>query len=317
MSEWHHFPLLVVAAAVASAPGALRAQDRSSAAVISATPAAREPELDAAVTRLLRSRAEALGALRVEATSDMRLGDVQFALGCVGESPECLLQVAEQLSVDRLLIQNVERVDDAIVLEVAVFDRVSREVRRATRRAEGERASAAILGEVDGALRELFDLPAPASPDSIETDEPAEANVAAPAEVPPRRAPRDAQGDSLPEPGDDGPSPIGFVTGGLGLATLGAAAVLAVVGGDAAQDFRSSPVTTPEEVDAARARLDEAQTFVITADVLFVAGAAMTGVGLLLALVLWDDGGDASVALAPTGGGVALVARGPLGGVSW
>lgn len=118
--------------------------------------------------------------------------------------------------------------------------------------------------------------PAPATPDGDPALEPAERVPVAPVE-PSVREPSETLGVG------------GLVLAGAGIVTLGAAAVLAVLGADAGGRYAAAPTDAVAEVDAAYAQLGEARDLTFVADALFVVGGLVTAAGLLLAVLLRDE----------------------------
>jgi hypothetical protein len=115
---------------------------------------------DGAVDRMVRARLDGLSVVRTSSGVALDLSEVQLALGCVGETAECLGPVADELSVQLLLIPALDQSGDELMLTVTLFDRQAGTLRRVVRQARGENARAELLDAVDGLLRELFGLPA-------------------------------------------------------------------------------------------------------------------------------------------------------------
>lgn len=229
-----------------------------------------------AVDRMIRAKVDELGVLAMRGAVALDISEVQLALGCVGETPECLGPVAQQLEVQVLLLPNLDRVGDEIVLSVARFDATTGELSRVVRRASGEDAETEILDDVDGLLRELFGLPAPPEED------------VAPVRPPSR------------EPQIAGPAIIAAV----GAAALIGAIAPAVLFLDEQAAFEE-PVVTEMDAEEREMHRANADTLAIAANVLFIAGGVIAGAGLVWLIV--------EIA-APSGGAPAETAVVPIVG---
>ncbi|RZO65129.1 MAG: hypothetical protein EVA89_02725, partial [Sandaracinaceae bacterium] len=85
-----------------------RAQDMPAAAVLETQVAGGvDAGTGGAVDRLIRAELDGLGTVRTSSGVALDLGEVQLALGCVGETPECLGPVAAELSVALLVIPHL------------------------------------------------------------------------------------------------------------------------------------------------------------------------------------------------------------------
>lgn len=216
-----------------------------------------------AIDRLVRAQLDALGVVESSAGLALDLAEVQLALGCVGDTAECLTLVADELSVRLLLIPQLERSGDELVLSFALFDREDGSLERAVRRASGERPRAELLDGIDGQLRQLFGLPPPQV-----------------LEDPPRAEP-----SPPPPPPANGPSAGPFVVMGAGALGLAVGAGFGLAFLDAHDEWRNAQPSTPLEIDAAEESFARAEAFAIAADVLFVAGGLAVAGGLTWLLV--------------------------------
>lgn len=269
------------------------AQDAPAAAVLE-TQVGQDVEsgTGGAVDRLIRAELDGLGVVRTSSGVALDLGEVQLALGCVGETPECLGPVADELSVSLLLIPHLDQSGVEQMLTLALFDRRDGSIRRVVRRAESRPE---LLDAIEGQLRELFGLPAAIEPEPDPDPDPDP--VVTP---PPPAGPDLVPGVTL------------MVVGAVALGVGGAMGALHL---DAQSEFEAARPTTMAEADAAADALSRSETFAITADVLFVAGGVLLagGVAWLLAEVLGAEGGQAetetegdTVRLRPGRGGYAL-----------
>lgn len=266
-----------------------RAQDMPAAAVLETQVAGGvDAGTGGAVDRLIRAELDGLGTVRTSSGVALDLGEVQLALGCVGETPECLGPVAAELSVALLVIPHLDQSGAEQMLTIALFDRRDGSIHRVVRRAQSRPE---LLDAIEGQLRELFGLPAAVDPEPGPT----------PTLPPPPSEPDLVPGVTL------------MVVGAIGLGVGGAMGALHL---DAQSEFEAARPSTMAEADAAADALSRSETFAITADVLFAVGGVALAGGLvwLLAEVL-SAGGEADsatdtdtdeVTLRPGRGGYAL-----------
>jgi hypothetical protein len=254
--------LLVVAPAFA--------QSLPSAAVFSATASEGvSSSTNGAVDRLLRARLDELHVVRVQSGVSLDLGEAQLALGCIGETAECLRPIAEQIEVDVLVLPSLDRAGGEQVLGILLFDSRDGSLRRAVRRTRDE---VELLDTIEGALRELFGLPPP----------------------PPEH--RDSHSGTVQPP--SGPDLLGP---SILLGTGGAALVVAAITGGLflgeSSAYSSAPAPTNEaEALALESRLSSANTLAITTDVLFVVGGAAAVGGAIWLIVALVSGSSAPTA---------------------
>ncbi len=270
----------------ASAPGTLFAQDLPAAAVLETEASGVAADTAGAVDRMVRARLDGLGVVRTSSGVALDLAEVQLALGCVGETPECLAPVANELSVQLLLIPHLDETDGRLILTIALFDREGGTIERVVRQTSGERARTELLDAIEGQLRELFDLP-------------------------PIEAPGDDTPPVTPPAPASGPSPGPFVVLGVGVAALAVGIGLGVAALGAQDEYAAlpDPQSRDEAADAA-AVYARWESLAIGADVLFVVGglAAAGGLAWLLAEVLGSSSGDTAVApvLGPGTAGLSI-----------
>jgi hypothetical protein len=273
--------------------GAAEAQEMPRGAVLRTTVSVEELRgVGEAVDRLLRTRLDALEVVDVSGTPLLDLPDLQLAVGCIGETAECLAAVAGQLEVQLLITPALLRAGDELVLTVSVFDARDGSIENVARRASGDDAGTELLDQLDTMLRDLFGLPP--------------APVVAP--IGP------VGGDD-----DDGPglSPVPFVVMGAGAAMLVSAAVIGSRSANNEDDYRDTVAMTEAEVDALIDLRDKAERQARAANALFAIGGAAAATGLVLLLVMrgGDDDEEPSIAVAPAAGpgGGGLVLSGRLG----
>lgn len=262
----------VLAASFVATP--CRAQEAPEASLLTTATAEGVREgFGGAVDRIVRSQLDALDVVNVRGAVALDIEEVQLALGCVGETPECLAQVAEQVGVQVLILPNLDRAGDELVLSVARFDARGGDIRRVVRRAGGDDAETRILDSVDGLLRELFDLPPPP------VDEIAERRDGTPIETPsPARGPEVV----LPS-----------IVLGAGVLTLASAIIPAVLfQGEA--DAYAVPPATPEEAAAREANRASAEDLALAANAMFVTGGVIAAAGLVWLVVEIVSAGSGS-----------------------
>jgi hypothetical protein len=239
---------------------AAAAQELPSAAVLEAQASSNVEEgTSGAVDRMVRARLDRLNVVRTTSGVSLDLSEVQLALGCAGETAECLAPVADELDARLLLIPHLDGVADRLVLTLTLFDREDGSLRRAVREATGENARTQILDAIDAQLREIFELPA------------------APRET---TDPEEGPGEPAPEP--QGPSLIPLFVGIGGLAVIGVGTGVGFAAMGAYDTYRDARPTTPDEVDRAQEDFASAESLAITADVLFAVGGAVA-----IAAAIW------------------------------
>lgn len=263
-----------------------------------------------AVERTIRARLDALGVVDTAGTPGLGLEDLQLAVGCVGETPECLQAVAEQLEVDALLLSSLDRADDTLVLTLTFFRSEDRSTTEVVRQASGEQAENELLDSIDGALREMFDLPpAPEAEEPTTTgdDDTAAAGAAA------REGDGSAGGDaSVQAEADGGLSPVPFIVAGAGLAALAVGVGFGVKSQNTEDEYANIEPATAAEADRALSKLDDAEREARIANAMFGVGGALVAGGAVLFFVL-DRPGEAperqvrvTPSVSPHAGGVVL-----------
>lgn len=258
-----------------------RAQDAPTASVLAtATSDGVRAGFSGAVDRMVRARLDSLGVVRVQGSVALDIAEVQLALGCVGETPECLGQAAQQIGVQVLILPNLDRAGDELVLGVARFDAASGSLRRTIRRGAGEDAETQILDAIESLLRELFELPALPEPDTsvVEEDTHDDAHETTP--VTP------ASGPDLVLPG---------VTIGVGAAALiaGIATGVAFLG---EQDAYALAAQTADDVAERASHRRTADDLALATNVLFIGGGVIAAAGVAWLVVELVTAGDASSA---------------------
>jgi hypothetical protein len=259
--------------------------------------------LGRAITRVVSARGEALGAIELSGTPALGLEDLQLALGCIGETTECLGAVARQLEVDALLVPALERTEGTVVVSILYFDGRTGEgrARRGARRVSAEAGDDEALAAVDPILRELFELGDAPAGDGLDLETGGEGT---------------GTGSNGGVTSDNSELPVvPIVVAGAGAAIVAAGVVFGVLSMNSQSEFASTMVDGTEgSVDAALAAHDRAVWQAVTADVLFGVGAAAIATGVVLFIVdLMGGESEPEVAITPHVGpdraGVALSGR--------
>lgn len=282
------------------------AQDRPSAALLATTALAGLDGDAAGFDRVLRAELGGLERVRVHGSATLRLEDVQLALGCEGETQACLGAVAREIGVRYLLLPNLDRIGSETVLSVALYDAEADVApRRIARRASGADASATLVGEVGGLLRELFGEAGEAPPDRRE-DEPDEPEPDEPSE--PEVIDQEPAASAGP---DDGRVATAGVMTFVGVGALGLGIGFGVSTLERQDAYERTPVVTEDDAAEAGRRLVQAREDALTANVLLIAGGVVGAAGLAWLIAEFASGGGSSdVAVVPSvgphGGGLAV-----------
>ncbi len=236
--------------------------------------------------RVLRQRLDALEVAQVAGSVELDLESVQLALGCMGESAECLRAAATQAGAEILVFASIES-SGSLVVSVMRFDAADGRLRRAVRTVDSE---AAVLEAAEPLARELWDLP-----------------------------PVVEQADPVITPVT--PSTPSISPGPLVLVGLGGAAVIvgAVLLGHASylgDLYRTANPRTMAEVDQANAALSGSQDESLVGTVLLAAGGAIAIAGTIWLLAAGNDDGSSPLAVVPfvSPDGVSLSLAGTLPG---
>lgn len=235
--------------ASAQAPTADGGVSETSAVVLQTSASRELRELAQATGRLIRVEVDRAGVVDTEGTPALYLDDLQMALGCLGETPECLTVVAAELNVRRLVYASLTRSDRRLLLTLVYFD--GSEAHLVTRGVEAPAPDAAILDAVPAMVRDVFGLaPLP----EVDPRDVAEADARSSGATQPRRdvaeedaAPADAQGVRIGA----------YLSAGVAAASLGVGVVLLARRNSAEDEYRGTPTDTAAGVDdalAARAR---------------------------------------------------------------
>jgi hypothetical protein len=268
---------------------------------------------DTALDSTIEAALERLHVVQVRVRPHLDLSVVQLAVGCDGETPECLGTIAAQSDVQVLIAPLLRRKPQEIVLELIAFDRRNAGLlRRVARHQKGQKLTREILDAVPDQLRELFDRDAP----GMQAQSPAQAR--------PQPAPVEARSSGSASAGprasaDAGAAhtppvaPLLLVGGGALL--LGAGVVTGAIMKDTQADYARSHVVTETDANANAGRLSRGRTQARVANALLgVGGAALAAGGTWLAIALAHDHERPSrLAIVPTLGrnqlGLVLVRR--------
>jgi len=279
---------------------AAAAQEERAAMLQTAANGAGAESVGSAFDRLARTRFERLAPMPLDAAPPLPLEDLQLAVGCVGESADCLRAVAERVGVQVMVVPSLELSNGTFVASFLLLDTRDDALRRVTRRADSENE---LFERVDPMLRELFDLPPP------EAEEPAVDGNSHAASPEPALLPPASEDDAEDAPG----FPVGpAIVGGGGLAIIAGGLIAGGLAMGAQNAYAEADTSSRTGVDAAQAHLSDAQTDAAIANVLFaVGGAAMIG-----AVVWWLVGADSPFGVSASPEGVALSVHGSFGGDS-
>ncbi|MFO0684481.1 MAG: hypothetical protein U0234_20675 [Sandaracinus sp.] len=282
-------PMLASIAIMLSARGAA-AQERPAATILTTQLTGVEPGEGAAFDRTLRARLDALQVVRTEGAVALDLEQIQLALGCMGETTECLSAVAAETGTPIIVVPSLAAAGSTVVATVLVYDGRDQTMRRGTREVTAS-DTAALLGGVEGLLREVFGLPPVAE---HEADEPP-------------TTPAASHSLSIAPP----------IVIGIGALALLAGAIVGGLSLADASTFQSTRFSTQAEVDAGLDGLlarQRAEAF--AADGLLIGGAVVAVAGLVWMLVAGNDDGSSPLALAPIAGPseVGLALAGTFGG---
>ena len=269
---------LTVCVLVCLSAASVGAQDVPRAALLRTTVAGDVPaSMSGAIDRLARAELQELEVVDVRGTLALDLDQVQLALGCLGESAECLGQVATENQVEVLVVPRVDRSETEYLVTFTAYDgRGEARVWQVARRIDGS-SEDGVFDSIDAILRELFDVPEP-EPEVIPPDVPS-VGIAPPPSRPSGGVP----------------------TGGIVLAAAGAAIVLggAVAGilhQSSEDDYQAQPIRNVSDIDEANSSFEEAQRRGRAAMVLFAVGGAVAAAGVTWIIIGATRGSDDTTA---------------------
>lgn len=281
---------MLASIAIALSPRGVAAQERPTATILTTQLTGVEPGEGAAFDRTLRARLDALQVVRTEGAVALDLEQIQLALGCMGETTECLSAVATETGTPIIVVPSLAAAGRTVVATVLVYDERDRTMRRGTREVTAS-DTAALLGGVEGLLREVFGLPPVAEHEGDE----------------PPTTPAASHSLSIAPP----------IVIGIGALALLAGAIVGGLSLADASTFQSTRFSTQAEVDAGLDGLlarQRAEAF--AADGLLIGGAVVAVAGLVWMLVAGNDDGSSPLALTPIAGpsDVGLALAGTFGG---
>jgi hypothetical protein len=266
------------------------AQDRPTATVLTTQRTGVEEGQGAAFDRTVRARLDGLGVVRTEGAVALDLEQIQLALGCMGETTECLSAVASETNTTIIVVPSLAMSGGTILATILVFDARDSSIRRGTRETPASDSSG-LLGSVEGLLREVFGLPAAAVVEDHDV--------------------------TPPPPARPGLSPVPIVVIAIGGVALIAGAIVGGLSIGDASTYQGMPLSTMEQIDAAQSVLSRQQTEALAADGLLIGGGVVALAGLIWQMAAGNEDGSSPLALAPilssTQVGIAL--SGSLGGV--
>jgi hypothetical protein len=282
---------LLVVVLLAYLPAAASAQDAQvTATILQSQRTGVDEGLGAAFDRTLRSRLDALAVVDSAGAVSLDLEQIQLALGCMGETTECLSAVAAETGATIVVVPSLAQAGSTTQATVLVFDTRDSSMRRATREANGADAEAQLLGGTEGLLRELFGLPAAAVVEGPEGPTP-----------------------TVPVAGL---SPVPFVLIGVGAAALIGGIVAGVLSMNDADAYASAPGGTMQNVDALLSILSRAESEALAANILLITGGVLVAAGVVWELAAGREDGSSPLSLAPSvgPGSVGLALSGSFGG---
>jgi len=261
-----------------SAPA--QAQDAPNAVVLRTQ--ARDENLTSmgrALARVVRSRLGELDTWRVDGTPDLGLEAIQLAVGCMGETSDCLRLVAEQLGVSVLVVPSLDHAGENTVLGLTLYRTdVDPPLATATRQLGGADSDGGVEQAAHAALVELLgDRP------EWWSDGPPDSNAGAET-----HDVLDGAGDDATSGQDEAPASGGLfryrwgwltASGGVALLAIGAGLGLASQNND--DSYGSAPTSTRAEVDHALSLYSKAQRQGRAANALFALGGVAVGTGLV------------------------------------
>jgi len=276
-----------------SAPA--QAQDAPNAVVLRTQ--ARDENLTSmgrALARVVRSRLGELDTWRVDGTPDLGLEAIQLAVGCMGETSDCLRLVAEQLGVSVLVVPSLDHAGENTVLGLTLYRTdVDPPLATATRQLGGADSHGGVEEAAHAALVDLLgDRPewwsedhqgAGAASDTHDVlDTPGDDAASDTHDV------LDTPDDDATSGHDEAPASSGLfryrwgwltASGGVALLAIGAGLGLASQNND--DSYGSAPTSTRAEVDHALSLYSKAQRQGRAANALFALGGVAVGTGLV------------------------------------
>ena len=269
--------------------GTAYANSRADVRVIVLRSTADAGEMQARVDRALLASLSTEAGFGAAEISPIPLRDLGLAAGCDDRSRSCLTRIAGTVDADVVIVRDIAQTEDRPVLALTSFDALGVGAPIYVERSLEE----APEDEVATMVRELYTEPVPAAPTRETTVVPAP-TVAA-------RSIEPADGGSL--------APVSFVTLGVGVAAIGAAAVLGLGAARAHDTYASTLVRSDADADRALEHLETAEDRALAANILYGAGGALLAVGatmLIVDLTSDDDDVGLSVSATPVAGGVVL-----------
>lgn len=242
-----------------------------------------DPGLAQSLTAVIRGEAAALGGLDVAAGPALPRRDLQLALGCAGETPTCLGAVASRLSVEILVMPQVHRDGETLILSMGLY-RAGREgpPKIHSVQAAGPQAAAELVSQVTPALRVLFDRPAPEVPladPKVPDPKIADPDGGDPQQDDPKQA--DPQQAGLTDPGAVAEAPsrpvptwVGYSVAGLGGALVLGGVITGAMASSAESDYADASVGSEADIDKALDHLDTARSRARAANWMYGLGAA-------------------------------------------
>lgn len=259
---------------------------------------------DVRVVREVRAAIAQLDLAKALAEPPMDLDAMQLTLDCVGESPECLSQLAHRYKASVVIAPSVLHGDNLTTLRILFFDADSGfGARTAKHRVRGAELNADAFAAIPRLLRALFEGSAPIE----EAPEPERTGPVIESAAPLVPAPAQSTPEPQPQPMDSdarGSLPVGpLVLGGSGVLALGFGLAVGVLMQQAQHDYSKRVVRTPDQAKRADDDVKFGRRQALTADVLMgVGGAAIAASVIWLVAAGRDEPAPAHAALTPVVG---------------
>ena len=256
----------------------------------------------ALVTREVRAGVERAELAELLPEPALDLEATELAIDCVGETAECLGEVAARSKARVLIVPSIEQSAGVTALRILYFDADgAQEARTVQRSAKGDELDRSVLDAIPEMLGELFH----AKGDTEEAEAEAEPERSAPQEASEPMPSQDVQQKPLPL------API--IVAGSGLVVMAAGLAVGLMMKGTQDDYADSAVQTPDQAKQADAYRERGRHQAVAANVLLgVGAAAVVAGGIWLAVGLSSERKPAPQAmlvpsLSKDSAGLALV----------
>lgn len=307
-------------ATVITTPAAVQAQSETSSVGILRATGTRVPAqlADAVDQALLRDLAE-LASIDHPTVSPVSYEAVQLAVGCEGESPDCLSSIAQTLQTDTVMVRRLE-VDalGATTLELIYFEVGGQREVASAQASVPAGSQAEITATTPRLVRELFGLSeppaaAPVAPVPLATQ---------PAETAPETSnaePQDAEHRDVPRDDAGSVGPWTWVMLISGTVVLGTGIILGVTAASSFEDLKQTNPRTRADAEGVHRDFEPIEARATVANILMPVGGAALALGAVLLVLDLSEGDESAehaasrVDLVPLRGGAVITLSGPLG----